>query len=104
MSDDLTINTENIPDGINFINLGTPSDGISAAGYDNATNTWMGTLVLAGLQKGQTYTFNNTLDTSYQWAVKDITNGGVPLIVGSFPKAVKIDKESDLTIIIRYDT
>ena len=36
--------------------------------------------------------------------VTDVISPQTPLLVANFPKPVKIDKNSDLTIIIRYDT
>ena len=43
----------------------------------------------------------------FEWNVKSAENTrvrGVPIMVANFPRAVKMDKETDLTIIIRYDT
>ena len=54
--------------------------------------------------KQESYAFGSTLEHTISWAIKVQSNQGVPLIVANFPRAVKIDKESDLTIIIRYDT
>ena len=53
----------------------------------------------------QTYRIFSNQASAFVWELKgsQIEQRGVPLIVGHFPRPVKIDKESDLTIIIRYD-
>ena len=96
-SDDLIINSENIPQDISQIVLET---GGQASSFDNGM--WVGNLYT--LTKGTTYVIRSTSLAPFNWSVEDVRNGGVPLIVGNFPRPVKIDKESDLTIIIRYDT
>jgi len=69
---------------------------------DNDESYWSGTL--ERLNPGTTYTFRSEQSSTFTWKLKsEQINRGVPLLVGQFPKAVKIDKESDLTIIIRYD-
>ena len=63
---------------------------------------WSGNL--ERLIPGVTYTFKSNQSSTFTWQLKsEQINRGVPLLVGKFPRAVKIDKESDLTIIIRYD-
>ena len=68
-----------------------------------ASGAWIGTLDY--LYTGQQYTFESSLDYGFVWEVKsgEVINGGVPLIVGKFPRPVKIDNETDLTIVIKYD-
>ena len=95
LSEDLEVNTENIPMGITSI-VGESQ----AATYNG--DVWLGSL--RTLKYGESYAFGSTLEQTISWAIKVQSNQGVPLIVANFPRAVKIDKESDLTIIIRYDT
>ena len=97
-SDDLIINTENIPQDISYIIFESENQIASIEG----NNVWTGNLHT--LTKGNTYIIRSTALTPFNWSVEEDRNGGVPLIVGNFPRPVKIDKESDLTIIIRYDT
>lgn len=69
--------------------------------------TWFsanGAYVLDILKNGREIILGNMADYEVQWNITSDANNGVPLIVANFPRAVKIDKESDLTIIIRYDT
>jgi len=100
----LTITEESIPGAIYEItgdgetitrNIGEPGD--------REIGNWVGSLSV--LKSGKTYTFMSNQSAAFTWELLDeqIENRGIPLLVGKFPKAVKIDKESDLTIIIRYD-
>ena len=93
----LKVNTNNIPSQIRNI-IG---EGVAAQLIENE---WEGSLTM--LKKGNTYTFNN-FESIFEWniTINDYTSmRGVPLIVGHFPRPLKMDKETDLTIIIRYDT
>lgn len=103
----MDLTSENIPSQIvSIINEvvydenGDPiGGGLASSQYDGI---WVGSL--NRLEKGKTYTFNNNTTETFNWSLISFENKGVPLIVGNFPRPVKIDKESDLTIIIRYDT
>ena len=69
--------------------------------------TWFsanGNFQLDILKNGRELILSNMTDYEVQWNISSDANNGVPLIVANFPRPVKIDKESDLTIIIRYDT
>ena len=98
-TDTIDINALYLPEGIVGVIGG---DGAAASRMDNGS--WEGSLQI--LEMGQTYTFINTTADRIKLTVS-IPNPemtGIPLIVGKFPRAIKIDKDSDLTIIIRYDT
>ena len=94
---DLEINADNIPSQIQSI--------VADYGASSVVDgVWKGELIL--LKNGEHYTFNN-FENIFEWNVQSAENTrmrGVPLIVGHFPRPVKMDKETDLTIIIRYDT
>ena len=55
------------------------------------------------LEPGKTYEFINTSQVTIEWLVDNTNVGGSPVIVAHFPRPVKIDRLSDLNIIIRYD-
>ena len=98
-SDELLVNNENIPPAITTItstNLSPAEQSMINGGV------WEGNLYT--LKKEGRYIFTSTNLVTFNWVVESNSPGGVPLLVGNFPKPVKIDKESDLTIIIRYDT
>ena len=98
---DLEINTDNIPNQITQI-VGTGVESAIQGG------NWAGSLDI--LKQGETYNFNNTSNQSFIWdfGTQDqslqFAPNFTPLMIANFPRAVKIDKDSDLTIIIRYDT
>ena len=98
---DLEINTDNIPNQITEI-IGT---GVASSIQGG---NWAGSLDI--LKQGETYNFNNTSNQSFIWdfGTQDqslqFAPAYSPLMIANFPRAVKIDKDSDLTIIIRYDT
>ncbi len=92
----IPVNNSTIPAGI----TGIVGEGLETYLQDSV---WTGTLDY--LYTGKQYTFVSNLEYSFVWEARsgEVINGGVPLIVGKFPRPVKIDKETDLTIIIRYD-
>ena len=88
------VNNQNIPNGITKI----VGQGIVATIIQDA---WEGSLMK--LEPGKTYEFINTSQVTIEWLVDNTNVGGSPVIVAHFPRPVKIDRLSDLNIIIRYD-
>ena len=66
---------------------------------------WEGELNI--LKQNRQLQVKSEATTPIQWVIDTptlISSPQTPLLVANFPKPVKIDKNSDLTIIIRYDT
>jgi len=89
---------EMIPNQINTID-----NELQQEAYRNQLGVWEGSF--NQLLPGVTYYISSNASSTFNWELRSnqIQQRGVPLLVGKFPKPVKIDKESDLTIIIRYD-
>ena len=61
--------------------------------------------LLQTLKRGQKYVFINESDELIEWNIEyGQQSTGVPMIVAHFPRPIKIDNETDLTIIMRYDS
>ena len=103
------LNNANIPDGIYSI---TAIGGMDSANK-NSNGEWMytGGSSIGFPRYGQQLRVMSNAPSEVEWVtpvpeneVTDVISPQTPLLVANFPKPVKIDKNSDLTIIIRYDT
>ena len=100
-----TINKQNIPNGITQIAKVLepgPEPGGAAAFFSTNLDVWVGNLTT--LEPGMTYEFNNITQVTIEWLIDNTNVGGSPVLVAHFPRPVKIDRLSNLKIVIRYDT
>lgn len=100
------INTINIPSAIQRITYVNENNITILTSRDqNGGVIWEGELNI--LKQNRQLQVKSEATTPIQWVIDTptlISSPQTPLLVANFPKPVKIDKNSDLTIIIRYDT